>query len=194
MECKLVYLKENTVINVEKDTQFILSSVETYGTQRTIELAFNTPNVRAEIIGLYFVKEGQSLDLTTITTHKAPNTGCFTNIRAVLSNNAKSKYIGKIIIKKSAQQTTSFLHDSVLVVGNNTQNTSEPILEIDANDVKASHGATTGRINKDQIYYLMSHGLDRIEAEKLIVEGFFEEQLTKILNKEIREEVLKSLL
>lgn len=193
MKCELVTLTENTVIKVARNTQFVLAFDIFDGRKLSIDLQFETPNVSAEIIGLYFLKEGQSLDLTTITTHKSPNTSCFTNIRGVLGNGTKSNYVGKIIIEKSAQQTSSFLHDSVLVVGENTQNSSEPILEIEADDVKASHGATTGRINPDHVYYLQSRGLTINEAQDQIVQGFFEEMLSKITSEKVREKVKKEI-
>jgi Fe-S cluster assembly protein SufD len=102
-----------------------------------------------------------------------------TRIKGVLDDSASSSYIGKILIAKAGQQTASFLSHNVLVIGNKTSNNSQPILEIDADDVKASHGATTGRIDR-QLYYLATRGLDTVTAKNLIIKGFFEAEMHNI--------------
>ena len=66
---------------------------------------------------------------------------------------------------------------------------AKKILEIEADDVKASHGATTGRISEEQVYYLMARGLSRKEAEEIIVEGYFESLLSRIVDPKVRESV-----
>jgi Fe-S cluster assembly protein SufD len=162
-------------VSVDADTTFVLSfddslsdSSVTYG----LELLFATPDVTAEIRAAYRLSQGQTLNLTTIANHKAPRTACLTSVRGVLDADAVSNFVGKILIAKDAQQTKSFLKHNVLVIGENTKNSSEPILQIEADDVKASHGATTGRIDEQQLYYLVSRGLSRKDAENLIISGF----------------------
>jgi Fe-S cluster assembly scaffold protein SufB len=191
MKTKLVKLKPSTKLNVTEDTQYVLdiSSISI----GSVNVILKKQGVSAEIIGMYVMGDGKDISLETISTHKAPNTSCMTNIKGVLLDNSKSNYIGKIIIEKSAQQTTSYLDDSVLVLGENTKNESQPILEIEADDVKASHGATTGRIDKEQIYYLTSRGLSQKEAENLIAGGFFESTLSKIYDEDVRNEIKKKL-
>jgi Fe-S cluster assembly protein SufD len=98
--------------------------------------------------------------------------------------------VGKIIIAKKAFQTNSYLNNKTLVIGEGTKNVTRPILEIEADDVKASHGATTGRVRVDDVYYLTSRGLTKKEAEEIIVEGFFESLVAKIEDEDVREKVL----
>ena len=114
-------------------------------------------------------------------------------MRGVLLDGGKSDYIGKIIIEKPAQQTSSYLDDSVLVVGEDTHNNSQPILEIEADDVKASHGATTGRVDDMQVYYLKSRGFNELEAKNLIVEGFLRATLSRIQDEKVRSKVSVTL-
>jgi len=85
------------------------------------------------------------------------------------------------------------LNDKVLVVGERTKNNSQPILVIDADDVSASHSASTGRIDADEVYYLQSRGLSKKEAERVVVEGFFDQQLNDIKDKKVRI-TLKTLI
>ncbi len=192
MKTELLKVNEDTVVEVTEDTQFILDLPNNKG-EYSAEFMFIKEGVTAEVIGILNLKDGADVKLTTISHHKVPHTTCITNVRGVLNDGAKSDYIGKIIIAKEAQQTSSYLDDAVLVVGERTHNNSQPILMIDADDVKASHGATTGRIDENQIYYLTSRGLEREEAHKLIVTGFFESVLATIKDDNIRAIVERSL-
>ncbi|MBI2659014.1 SufD family Fe-S cluster assembly protein, partial [Candidatus Woesearchaeota archaeon] len=100
-----------------------------------------------------------------------------------------SVYRGLIRIEKEAQKTYSYLENHILKLGDKTLANSIPSLKIDANDVKASHGATVGQIDEEHLFYLMARGLSRVEAEKLIVEGFFEPVIQKIPMEELKEKI-----
>jgi len=187
---KVEVIKDSSVtLSPVEDTQYVLLDSGEYH----VIINMKKEGVSAEFISLISLKGKEEFKLVTESVHKVPNTSCMVNIKAVLFDQAHSSYIGKIIIEKNAQQTKSFLEDNVLNVGDKTKNHSQPILEIEADDVKASHGATTGRVNEDQIYYLMSRGLSREEAEKNIIEGFFEEGLLLIKDAVVREEARSKL-
>lgn len=192
MKTEFVKLTEDTRISVAEDTQYVIDfsdlNLEDINTL-SLTLVFEKQGISAQIIGVYKLQGNTSVKLTTVTDHKVPNTSCITRIKGVLLDSAKSEYIGKILIEKPAQQTSSFLEDNVLLLGDGCKNGSQPILEIEADDVKASHGATTGRIDQSQIYYLASRGLNVSEAESLIVEGFFESLTKEINDAKIREKV-----
>ena len=194
MKTKLIKVTQNEEIKVEHDTQFVLfptsySSEESF----TLDFVFTKSGIKAEIIMVYILPEKGMLNVTTIANHKTPSTSCLTKVRGILMDRAVSNYVGKILIDKNAQQTSSFLEDDVLVVGHKTKNNSQPILMIEADDVRASHGATTGRINEEEVYYLATRGLERPEAEQLIVEGFLSKLINEINDEKVREEVLESL-
>jgi Fe-S cluster assembly protein SufD len=194
MRTKYVEAGPDTKIYVEEDAQFVLGFQEFKDTQKYfLDLIFEKEGVSAEILGVYRLGEGNVLDLTTVATHRVPNTSCITKIKGVLYDGSKSSYTGKIVIEKNAQQTSSFLEDNVLVLGNDVESNSSPLLEIEANDVKASHGATTGRISEEQLFYLCSRGLSRVEAEELIVKGFFSSLIDGIIDEEIRTKVKKEI-
>lgn len=161
--------------------------------EHEFELFLQKEGIQVEFLSLFSLRGKEKLKLATKSIHKVPHTSCIVNVKGVLFDNSQSDYVGKIIIEKKAQQTTSYLEDNVLNMGDKTKNHTQPILEIEANDVKASHGATTGRISEDQIYYLMSRGLTREEAENTIIEGFFESTLSLIKDDKIRGEVKKVL-
>ncbi len=182
---------ETQTFNVAEDTQFVV--LGTPSSNINLELIFDKSGIYAEIIALTKLRNSEESSLLTITDHRAPSTSCNTYVKTVLDDSSKSKYIGKIQIKKPAQQTSSFLETNTLVLGDKTSNNSQPILEIEADDVKASHGSTTGRINEDQVYYLQSRGFSRNEAESILVEGFFAETLNKIYDPSIRDILAQSL-
>ena len=110
-------------------------------------------------------------------------------VDGILKEESSSVYRGLILIAKEGQKTNSYLANHILKLGDKTLANSIPGLKIDANDVKASHGATVGQVNEEHMFYLMARGLSRKEAENLIVEGFFEPIIQKIPNEEIREKI-----
>lgn len=189
MNTKLLKITKSVVLPVTEDTQFVLQMPENCTEPLEVCLEFVKEGATAEIISLFRVKEGNKVKLTTIAHHKVPHTSCMTKIKKVLEDGAESEYIGKIIIEKSAQQTSSFLEDATLILGDHTKNRSDPILEIEADDVKASHGSTTGRVDKDHVYYLMSRGLTSEEAQDIIVEGFFESLLAQLADQKLRDQI-----
>ncbi len=194
MNTVLVELKNHLEMHAEEDTQYILvCQKKDSQIERSFTLILDKEGISAEIIGLYKVGAKEQLKIETSSVHKVPNTSCLTKIMTVLMDNSYFDYTGKIIIDKSAQQTNAYLQDDVLVIGENVKNNSSPILQIDANDVKASHGATTGRIRSDQVYYLMSRGFIREEAERFITEGFFSSLINTIIDDKIREIVRKQI-
>jgi Fe-S cluster assembly protein SufD len=189
MKVELLKSKKNIKLNPNEDTQYILIPENEVNAEVNLE----KEGVAVDLIVPFSLNGKSKANLKTLSLHKAPNTSCDVNIKTALFDSARSEYVGKIIIEKNARQTNSFLHDEVLLIGENTGNNSQPILEIEADDVSASHGATTGRINEDQIYYLLSRGLSRKEAEKTIIEGFFESLIVQIKDEKIQRSVRKKL-
>ena len=189
---KSLLLKQNKNISISpvEDTQYVYVLPGDSTGVTNLELSFEKEGVNCEIIVLGKMHEGQSIELTTTSRHLVPNTSCVTNYFVALEDSSSSNYVGKIIIAKKAFQTNSYLNNKTLVIGDGTKNTTRPILEIEADDVKASHGATTGRVRVDDVYYLTSRGLTKKEAEEIIVEGFFESLVAKIEDGDVREKVL----
>ena len=181
--------KENKIL-VKDSTQYVV--IPRIGVV-SIEMAFEKNGIQAELLGIFNLSENQKIELKTITTHLARDTSCNISVKGILGDGCTSNYIGKIIIEKGAYNTKSYLENNVLVNGDNTKNSSQPILEIRENDVKASHGATTGRVDESQVYYLQTRGFTKMESEKIITDGFFEDILGRINDREIAKKVKKEL-
>ncbi len=191
-KAEIIKLNGHKKYHVTQDVDLVLDLFDSKE-RSNLELIFDTPGVSCHLIGLYVLNEGEKLDFKTSATHLVRNTSCLQDVRGVLKDNSESKYIGSIVIEENASLTESFLDDGVLVLGSGTKNQADPILEIKNNDVKASHGSTTGRINEEEIFYLMARGLSKKESENIIVEGFFEKLLNQIEDEEVRNLMTEKL-
>ncbi len=154
-----------------------------------IDTNFNGQGSNCNNVGVFLGKGNEHIDFTTNVYHKTQNTTNEIMVDGILKDNSSSVYRGLIRIDKEAQKTFSYLENHILKLGNKTLANSIPSLKIDANDVKASHGATVGQIDEEHMFYLMARGLSMQEAEKLIVEGFFEPVIQKIPLEELREKI-----
>jgi len=154
-----------------EDTLYVIAPGDWKG-QKSLVVSLEHPGVSCKIRCGYKAASGNVIDLVTTVVHEAPNTGSDTIIRGVLYDGGISNYIGKVIVKKSARDSSSNLENATLVIGEATHNHIEPIMQIETSDVSASHSSFTGRVDKDQIYYLQSRGLSEEEAQELLVDAF----------------------
>ena len=154
-----------------------------------IDTNFNGQGSSCSNVGIFLGKGKEHIDFTTNAYHNVENTTNNILVDGILKDESSSVYRGLIRIPKEGQKTFSYLENHILKLGDKTLANSIPSLKIDANDVKASHGATVGQIDEEQLFYLMARGLSRQEAEKLIVEGFFEPVIQKIPSEELKEKI-----
>ncbi len=177
------------IAGVEKDAQ-VQWRWATFGgklNRLKIDTLFDGQGSSSENIGIMIGRRRQHLDCTTNAYHNTTNTTNDMAINAIMMDNSSSIYRGLIKIRKEAQGTNSYLSNHVLKLSEKAVANSIPSLEIDANEVKASHGATIGQIDSEQLFYLQSRGLTQQESEKLIVGGFFEPLILKIHDSEFQQ-------
>lgn len=168
----------------------VLSSIPA---PRTREIVLAGAGAEADIIGLFLGSGDDVLHLKLDTTHAAPNTRGRTEFKAVLAGRARLDFNGMIKIMKDAQGSNDFLQQDSLLLSQDAKANSVPGLEIEANEVKASHGATAKPVDPEQKFYLMSRGLSEEQAEAMIVSGFIVPILNKIMNLGLRTSVLEVL-
>lgn len=154
---------------------------------------FQGEGANAETLAASLSRGSQHIDITTNAHHEVPHTSNNILAKGVLLDESTSVYRGLIRIDPGAQQTNSYLSDKMLMVGEKALANSIPSLQIEANDVKASHGSTTGQIDEGELFYLMSRGLTRSEAEHLIVQGFFAPVFERIKNEELKKKFEEAL-
>jgi Fe-S cluster assembly protein SufD len=152
------------------------------------------PGSRAKLTGAYVLDGTQHMDLDTTQEHDAPHATSDLFFKGVLLEQSRSVWRGVIRVAEGAQKTDAYQENRNLVMSSRAHADSIPGLEIKANDVRCTHGATIGRVDPEELYYLMSRGLDRAAAERLIVEGFFVDAFQRISSDELREQVQQTLL
>ncbi len=145
-----------------------------------INMALNGAGAHGELLGLYFPGGRQHLDHHTNQLHKAANATSDLLIKGALKDRARSVYQGYIKVYPGAQKTNAYQANRNLMLSKLARADSIPGLEIEADDVRCTHGATAGQVPDEYIFYLMARGIDRTNAERMIVQGFFEEVLNRI--------------
>lgn len=122
----------------------------------------------------------QHADFTTVVTHAAPNCTSRQTVKNVLDGHARGVFQGKIEVERAAQKTDGYQMNQALLLSPDAEIDSKPQLEIYADDVKCSHGATVGELDSDQLFYLQSRGISRLEARGILVRAFLAEALAMI--------------
>lgn len=153
----------------------------------------NKNNDDIEILIFILLQKNNKLILNTKNIISAKNVTAYTFIKAVLFDKAKLEHAGLIKIEKSGKLANAYLSCKVLLLGDRATAFSKPYLEIEVNDIKASHGSSIGRLAEEELFYLKSRGLSQQQAEKLLVQGFFDEQISKIDSFPIQEKVREYL-
>ncbi|PIQ82887.1 MAG: Fe-S cluster assembly protein SufD [Candidatus Omnitrophica bacterium CG11_big_fil_rev_8_21_14_0_20_64_10] len=162
-------------------------------TKGNIEAVLSEPAVRAELLGIHLGAGRQHFDIHTLQDHRAPNG--FSNLlyKSALSGQAEAVTTGLIRVTPEARKTDAYQANRNLLLNPGAHADSIPMLEIETNEVRCTHGVATGPVDDDQIFYLMSRGLSRPLAQRLIIQGFFEEVLNQIPAESVREQLIGEL-
>lgn len=141
----------------------------------------------ADLTGLNLVADGQHADITMETLHAVPHTSSQPLFKSIVRGRAKAVVQGKLVVARDAQKTDAkFMHQG-LMLSDEAEILSKPELEIYADDVVCGHGSTCGMIDEDSLFYLMSRGIPKPEAETMLVRGFIAELLDPIEDEELNE-------
>jgi Fe-S cluster assembly protein SufD len=182
--------------HTEKDAT-IKSLVVSFGSQlsRTnVEAGLTAPGSDSEMLGLYFADQNQVLDHHTLQDHIAPNAHSDLLYKGALRDESIAVFSGLIRVEPGAQKTDAYQTNRNLILGTDDAfAVSLPNLEIMADDVKCSHGSTTGQVDESDLFYLMSRGIPRREAEKLVVFGFFGEITSRIPLRGLKEKLDRAI-
>ena len=137
-----------------------------------IECDLIEENAKCNILSALFLKNNEHQEIKTLINHLAPNCKSNQKVKNVLSSESKGVYQGKIYVKDIAQKTDAYQLSKALLIDENAEFNSKPELEIYADDVKCSHGSSSGNIDQDSLHYLMTRGLNRNDSTKLLIKGF----------------------
>jgi len=147
----------------------------------------------SRVTGAYFTDGEQHLDYDTFQEHIAPNTTSDFAFKGALRDTSTAVWRGMIRVEPDAQKTNAYQENRNLMLSPTTHAVPIPGLEILANDVRCTHGATVSRVDREELFYAMARGLSRGEAERLIVRGFFQDILDRIEFEAVREALAAAL-
>ena len=183
---------KNKLSSKSKYSSFIFPSGSKFN---KLDLEFNLEGEDSECIlqSASFLNKSDHQEIKTKMNHVAPNCKSYQKVKNVLSSDGKGVYQGKIYVKDIAQKTNAYQLSKALLLSDNSEFNSKPELEIYADDVKCSHGATSGSVDEDSIYYLMTRGLSRKESVKLLIDGFLNEVVNMIKSNSVKEFVKSKL-
>ena len=157
------------------------------------DINLNGRAATAEVNGVTFASHRQKISYYTQQHHKAQGTHSDLLYKEVLRDEARVIWRGMIKVDPAAQQTDGYQRSDALMLSDQARCDSIPGLEIEADDVRCTHGATTGRVDQDQIFYCMSRGISRKEAMHMIVEGFFQQVYDRIPVEVVRETLSRTV-
>jgi Fe-S cluster assembly protein SufD len=167
---------------LEKDSRLRLFNITLGGrfSKTRVEASLVGPGSSAELKGIYFASGEQFFDFHTLQDHQVGNTTSDLLFKGALQDSARAVYAGLIRIEKGAARSDAYQANRNLVLSEHARATSIPMLEIDNNDVRCTHGATVGPVDPMSMFYLQSRGIPATTAKRMIVQGFFGEVLERI--------------
>ena len=181
--------------DLEKNSVFenyILSSGLKFN-KLDIEINLNQEYAKSTVFSALNLLETEHQEIKTRINHNSQNCQSYQKIKKVLSDQSKGVYQGKIFVKKIAQKTDAYQLSKALILNDDAEFDAKPELEIYADDVKCSHGSTSGSIDLDSLHYLKSRGIPEKEAYKMLISGFLSETLEKLTEENVKFFLLKKL-
>lgn len=143
-----------------------------YNASKNISVELAAKDAEVKIVGLYVAREDESFELETTQHHSHSGAVSDLLVKGVFDDSSQFTYEGLIRIEKGAHQSAAYQKNQNLVLSKGAVVNSRPFLEILANDVFCTHGATTGRLSEEQIRYLQSRGIEKEQTKKVLSEGF----------------------
>ena len=185
---------KNAIFAKDASVTFVLAELGSKVNITNIGAGLKGNGSAGELVGVFFTDHDQRFAISSLSNHDALSTNAETLVKGVLTDESRVEFDGMIRIQPKAQRTASFLSAHALLLSKKSRAELIPGLEIAANEVSASHGATSGQIDEEQLFYLMVRGIARPEAERIIVQGFFEPVLQRIPLENLRARLRRGIV
>ena len=178
-------------IHLKQETNFFFVGLITKGWTSTRHLTIKTKGRHAtgEVIFFMLGSGDDTMAAEIKAIHQAPDTRINISLRSALTGSAICHIAGDCVIEKNASGADTYFAHHTLLLSEEAQNKSSPNLEIKTDSVKAGHSASVGKIDEEALFYLLSRGLDEIDARALLVQGFFEKDILRIPDEKIKEQI-----
>ena len=173
-------------IHQEKDSTFKINTITLNGalTRNNINILVAGENCESYMNGAIITNGNQHVDNHTFVDHQVSNCMSSENYKYVLDGKSTGVFNGKVVVNKDAQKINAYQKNGNILLSNNSSINSKPELEIYADDVKCSHGSTTGQLDENAIFYLQARGISEEKAKKLLVRAFIEELINELDNEQ----------
>ena len=181
------FMTQRAILGTDSELKSLEVTLGSKFTKNSIGSHLRGENGLAEMLGIYFGDQKQFFDHHTWQLHEKPYNTSDLEFKGALKEGARSVYSGLIKVDEGAQKTDAFQQNRNLVLDRTARADSIPNLEIEANDVRCTHGATVSQVEEEHLFYLQARGIPRSEAQKLVVEGFFRPVIDRIPVEEIQE-------
>lgn len=179
------------LVNQAKDSHFRINTITLNGglVRNNLNIRVNGENCTTDLYGAYVLNGKQHVDNHTVVDHKVAN--CLSNelYKGVIDDSATAVFNGKVFVRQDAQKINAFQSNGNVLLSDNASVNSKPELEIYADDVKCSHGSTTGQLDDEAIFYLEARGISKEKARALLVSAFIGEVLEHIENEAVLNHV-----
>lgn len=170
-----------------RDSHFDIITITLNGllVRNGLNIAVDGQNCETHLNGMYLTKDKQHVDNHTIVDHLKPNCESFELYKGVMNDNSTGVFNGKVFVRKDSQKINAYQSNGNVLLSDNATINSKPELEIYADDVKCSHGSTTGQLDEEAIYYLRTRGISEKAAREMMISAFVGDVLEKITNEEV---------
>ena len=155
--------------------------------RNNLTMLLNGEHCESALNGLYITRDDMHVDNHTLVDHRQPNCMSDEMYKGILGGKSTGVFNGKVYVRPHAQKTNAFQSNRNILLSEDARVNSKPELEIYADDVKCSHGSTTGRLDNEALFYLRSRGLSTSSATKLLLQAFGEEVLERIPDHDLNE-------
>ncbi len=184
---------ETVFAEVKSNSHFINNtfSFESVLTRNNLTINLIGENCEGHMYGLFLLDRSSHIDNNTTVDHAEPNSYSNELYKGILDDKATGVFNGKIYVRQNAQNTNAFQSNNNILLSESATLHTKPQLEIWADDVKCSHGCTSGQLDKDAIFYLRARGIDQKSAKAMLLQAFAAETLVKVKLDIIKEEVLR---
>ena len=185
----------NTQVHQERDSVFTAATITLGGAliRNNLNIVLDAENCEANMYGLTLLRGNQHVDNHTVVDHKMPNSYSNELYKNILDDKSTGVFNGKIYVRQDAQKTNAFQSNRNILLTNDASINTKPQLEIWADDVKCSHGATTGQIDKEQMFYLRARGLNEESARAMLLYAFAMDVLENVKIEALKEDLDKKI-
>lgn len=168
-------------------------AVGAHSARNNISVSSNGEGTDSILDGLYVLRGSQEVDNHTLIDHRQPNCTSHQLYKGILNDQSHAVFNGKIFVQPIAQKTNSYQLNKHLLLGKDCRVDTKPQLEIFADDVKCTHGATIGQLNEDEVFYLQTRCISKQEAVKMLSRGFVDDLLDKLRDQNVRRKLSRLL-